>query len=85
MASAIVRDGGAALVGLGRMALSYPDLPADVLAGRPLDRRGCAARSATAPRRRATASCPGAVPSTRMYKEHPDRPLLVQAKKRARG
>jgi hypothetical protein len=26
------------LVGLGRMVLSYPDLPADVLAGRPLRR-----------------------------------------------
>ena len=38
VASAVVRDGGAALVGIGRMALSYPDLPADVLAGRPLDR-----------------------------------------------
>ena len=38
VASAMVRDGGAALVGIGRMALSYPDLPADVLAGRPLDR-----------------------------------------------
>jgi hypothetical protein len=26
-------------VGLGRMMLSYPDLPADVLAGRPLKRK----------------------------------------------
>ena len=26
-------------VGLGRMVLSYPDLPADVLAGRPLQRK----------------------------------------------
>lgn len=53
VASAMVRDGGAALVGLGRMALSYPDLPADVLAGRPLDgRRLCRTFSdcTTAPR-----------------------------------
>jgi 2,4-dienoyl-CoA reductase-like NADH-dependent reductase (Old Yellow Enzyme family) len=31
-----VRTGGTDFVGLGRMVLAYPDLPADVLAGRPL-------------------------------------------------
>jgi 2,4-dienoyl-CoA reductase-like NADH-dependent reductase (Old Yellow Enzyme family) len=31
--------GHADLVGIGRMVLSYPELPKDVLAGRPLDRR----------------------------------------------
>ena len=36
---AAVRTGAADFVGLGRMALSYPDLPADVLAGRPLRRK----------------------------------------------
>ena len=33
---AVVRGGGADFVGLGRVVLSYPELPADVLAGRPL-------------------------------------------------
>jgi len=33
-----VREGLCDLVGLGRIALSYPDLPADVLAGAPLKR-----------------------------------------------
>ena len=33
-----VRTGQTDFVGLGRVALSYPDLPADVLAGRPLRR-----------------------------------------------
>jgi 2,4-dienoyl-CoA reductase-like NADH-dependent reductase (Old Yellow Enzyme family) len=33
-----VRDGGCDLVGLGRIALSYPDLPADLLSGAPLKR-----------------------------------------------
>jgi 2,4-dienoyl-CoA reductase-like NADH-dependent reductase (Old Yellow Enzyme family) len=33
-----VREGLCDLVGLGRMALSYPDLPADVLTGAPLKR-----------------------------------------------
>ena len=36
---AVVRTGAADFVGLGRMALSYPELPADVLAGRPLRRK----------------------------------------------
>jgi 2,4-dienoyl-CoA reductase-like NADH-dependent reductase (Old Yellow Enzyme family) len=34
-----VRNGFADFVGLGRMVLSYPDLPADMLAGRPLKRK----------------------------------------------
>ncbi len=85
VASAVVRDGGAALVGIGRMALSYPDLPADVLAGRALDRkRLCRTFSdcTTAPRNGLVSGC---YPLDPMYKEHPDRPLLVQAKKRARA
>lgn len=32
-------DGGVDFVGLGRMVLSYPELPADVLAGRPLQHK----------------------------------------------
>lgn len=38
VAQAVVRAGQADFIGLGRMALSYPELPADVLAGRPLRR-----------------------------------------------
>lgn len=34
-----VRQGFTDLVGLGRMVLSYPEMPADVLAGRPLQRK----------------------------------------------
>ena len=40
VAERVVRDGRADFVGLGRMVLSYPDLPADVLAGRPLEAQG---------------------------------------------
>ena len=36
VAQALVRDGSMAVAGIGRMVLSYPTLPADVLAGRPL-------------------------------------------------
>lgn len=39
VAEAVVREGWTDFVGLGRMILSYPELPRDVLAGRPLDRR----------------------------------------------
>ena len=35
----MIQSGGADFVGLGRMVLSYPDLPADVLAGRPFQRK----------------------------------------------
>jgi 2,4-dienoyl-CoA reductase-like NADH-dependent reductase (Old Yellow Enzyme family) len=38
VAQAAVRRGATDFIGLGRMMLSYPDLPADVLAGRPLHR-----------------------------------------------
>ena len=85
VASAMVRNGGAALVGVGRMALSYPDLPADVLAGRPLDgRRLCRTFSdcTTAPRNGLVSGC---FPLDPFYKEHPDRPLLVAAKRRSRA
>jgi NADPH2 dehydrogenase len=85
VASAMVRDGSAALVGVGRMALSYPDLPADVLAGEPLDaRRLCRTFSdcTTAPRNGLVSGC---FPLDPLYKEHPDRPLLVAAKRRSRA
>jgi 2,4-dienoyl-CoA reductase-like NADH-dependent reductase (Old Yellow Enzyme family) len=60
VAQAIVRRDGADGVGLGRMMLSYPDLPRDVLAGRPLQRsRLCHTFSActTAPRNGLVSGC----------------------------
>ena len=60
VAQATVRAGWFDAVGLGRMALSYPDLPADVLAGRPLDRkRLCRTFSdcTTAPRQGRVSGC----------------------------
>jgi 2,4-dienoyl-CoA reductase-like NADH-dependent reductase (Old Yellow Enzyme family) len=53
VAQAAVREGWTDFVGLGRMVLSYPGLPADVLAGRTFQRkRLCRTFSdcATAPR-----------------------------------
>jgi NADPH2 dehydrogenase len=85
VASAVVRGGGAALVGLGRMALSYHDLPADVLAGKTLDRRRlCRTFSdcTTAPRNGLVSGC---WPLDDHYKSREDRVVLAAAKKRARG
>jgi 2,4-dienoyl-CoA reductase-like NADH-dependent reductase (Old Yellow Enzyme family) len=56
----VLREGGADFVGLGRMVLAYPDLPADVLAGRPLQRkRICRTFSdcTTAPRKGLASGC----------------------------
>ena len=39
VAQYVVRSGMVDLVGLGRMVLSYPEFPADVLAGKPLNRK----------------------------------------------
>jgi NADPH2 dehydrogenase len=85
IAQAVVASGGASMVGLGRMVLSYPDLPADVLDGRPLDRRlVCRTFSdcTTAPRNGLVSGC---YPIDPFYKEHPQRVELAAAKKRARG
>lgn len=85
VASALVRDTGVVAAGLGRMALSYPDLPADVLAGRPLDgRRLCRTFSdcTTAPRNGLVSGC---WPLDTFYKERPERVVLAAAKRRARA
>ena len=78
------RDELVDLVGLGRMALSYPELPADVLAGRPLDRRRiCRTFSdcTTAPRAGLVSGC---YPLDERYRSHPDRQKLAAAKRKAR-
>jgi NADPH2 dehydrogenase len=85
VASAVVAGGGAALVGLGRMALSYPHLGADVLAGRPLERPlVCRTFSdcTTAPRNGLVSGC---FPLDPFYKEHPQRVTLGRVKKEARA
>ena len=80
VAQAVVAEGGAHMIGLGRMLLSYPDLAADVLDGRPLERRHvCRTFSdcTTAPRNGLVSGC---FPLDHFYKEHPDRAALVKVK-----
>jgi NADPH2 dehydrogenase len=60
VAQRVVRERGADFVGLGRMVLSYPEMPADVLSGRPLQRRKvCRTFSdcTTAPRKGLPSGC----------------------------
>jgi NADPH2 dehydrogenase len=68
-------------VGIGRMVLSYPDLPADVRAGRPLDRRKlCRTFSdcTTAPRNGLVSGC---YPLDDHYKSMAERDVLVKVKR----
>jgi hypothetical protein len=84
VAQAVVRAGGASMVGLGRMALSYPDLPADVLRGRPVRARSiCRTFSdcTTGPRNGLVSGC---YPLDPFYKDHPDRIRLARAKRAAK-
>ncbi|MFA9565362.1 MAG: NADH:flavin oxidoreductase [Acidimicrobiales bacterium] len=84
VAQEVLARGGADLIGLGRMVLSYPELPADVLAGRPLTTELiCRTFSdcTTAPRAGLVSGC---YPLDPFYKERPERVELTQAKRRAR-
>jgi 2,4-dienoyl-CoA reductase-like NADH-dependent reductase (Old Yellow Enzyme family) len=80
VAQRVVREGGADFVGLGRMVLAYPELPADVLAGRPLDRRRlCRTFSdcTTAPRKGLVSGC---YPLDRFYAARPEAERLKAVK-----
>ena len=82
VAQACLRDGWFDAVGLGRMVLSYPELPADALAGRPLARKlVCRTFSdcTTAPRNGFVSGC---WPLDEFYRERPERAAL-EARKRA--
>jgi 2,4-dienoyl-CoA reductase-like NADH-dependent reductase (Old Yellow Enzyme family) len=77
---AMVREGWVDSVGLGRMVLSYPKLPADVLRGEVMPRKKiCRTFSdcTTAPRNGMVSGC---YPLDRFYKDRPERELLKQAK-----
>lgn len=72
VAQAQLRAGAIDFVGLGRMVLSYPELPSDVLHGRTLQRRRiCRTFSdcTTGPRNGLVSGC---FPLDDFYKNHPD-------------
>jgi len=83
VAQAVVREGWVDLVGLGRMVLSYPELPADVLAGRGMQRkRLCRTFSdcTTAPRNGLVSGC---YPLDANYKKSPEMATITLIKKAA--
>lgn len=76
-----VRTGRADFTGLGRMVLAYPEMPGDVLFGRPLQRkRICRTFSdcTTAPRKGLVSGC---YPLDEFYKKSGDAKKLAAAKK----
>lgn len=83
VAQAVVRSGRAHSVGLGRMMLSYPELPRDVLTGRPLERsQVCRTFSdcTTAPRNGLVSGC---YPIDSFYKRRAEAEALTTIKKGA--
>ena len=84
VAQPLVEDGWMHMVGLGRMALSLPELPELVLSGQPLDRRHvCRTFSdcTTAPRHGLVSGC---WPLDEFYKARPERSELALIKRDAR-
>ncbi len=84
VAAGVVAGGGAQLVGYGRGVLSYPELPARVLASETVERaRLCRTFSdcTTAPRNGLISGC---FPLDPFYKARPER-LALTAAKRADG
>ena len=78
---AVIRGGLADSIGLGRMVLSYPELPADVLAGESKKRKKiCRTFSdcTTAPRNGMVSGC---YPLDAFYKSRPEREALQNVKK----
>jgi NADPH2 dehydrogenase len=85
VAQAVVRQRWIDFVGVGRLALSYWDLPADVLAGRPIDaRRLCRTLSdcTTGPRNGLPSGC---YPLDPFYRDRDDAKRLLQVKAARRG
>jgi 2,4-dienoyl-CoA reductase-like NADH-dependent reductase (Old Yellow Enzyme family) len=81
----VLREDGADFIGLGRMVLSYPDLPADVLEGRPLRRKSlCRTFSdcTTAPRSGLVSGC---YPLDPFYAAYPQAEQLKKVKEGLRA
>ncbi|TWU16036.1 NADH:flavin oxidoreductase [Allorhodopirellula heiligendammensis] len=80
VAQAVIEQKMADSIGLGRMVLSYPELPADVIAGEDWQRKKvCRTFSdcTTAPRKGIVSGC---YPLDPFYKKRPERELLKAAK-----
>jgi NADPH2 dehydrogenase len=84
VAQAVLRRGMVDFVGLGRMVLTYPEMPADVLAGQPLRRKQiCRTFSdcTSGPRNGLISGC---FPLDPYYKDRPEAVQLAEIKRKAR-
>ena len=82
---AAVQTGAVDSVGLGRMVLSYPELPADVLTGKTMARKKiCRTFSdcTTAPRNGIVSGC---YPLDPFYKDMPEHETLKTAKQKLKS
>jgi NADPH2 dehydrogenase len=82
VAQRVISSGMADFIGMGRMSLCYPDMTADVLAGRPLKRRQiCRACGdcMTAPRHGMPSGC---YPLDNFYRRRPEYELLKNLKRK---
>jgi NADPH2 dehydrogenase len=85
VAQSAIRSGLVDLVGLGRMGLAYPDMPSDVLAGKPLQRKKICLTCglcATAPN---LALISGCYSLDDFYKGRPEYQKLKQARNNKTG
>jgi NADPH2 dehydrogenase len=85
VAQHVIRAGMADAIGLGRLVLSYPDLPADVLAGTPLKTKSfCRTFSdcTTGPRNGLVSGC---FPLDPFYVKHPHAVILKELKKQVKA
>ncbi len=72
VSQAVVRQGAADFIGLGRMMLAYPHMPADILSGRSLQRKSICrtfSNCTTAPRKGLVSGC---FPLDPFYKSRPE-------------
>lgn len=84
VAQNVIRTGKADFVGLGRMVLTYPEIPSDILKGKRLRRKSvCRSFSdcTTAPRQGMISGC---YPLDEFYKKKPEAARLKQYKKEHR-
>lgn len=84
VAQHIIRTGKADFVGLGRMILSYPEMPTDILSGKPLRRKQiCRTFSdcTTAPRNGLISGC---YPLDEYYKSRPEADVLDALKRHSK-
>ncbi|QDV67863.1 NADPH dehydrogenase [Rosistilla carotiformis] len=82
---AVVQQGMADFIGLGRMVLSYPELPADVIAGRTMPRKKICrtfSECTTGPRNGMISGC---FPLDPFYKAMPERQQIMALKQQTKA